>query len=636
VEPSGIFAQRALYRGTGGEMNQEQANREYRGQVDKRAGQMIEACVELERHRSLWTAHALLAGGGDAEELVEIFDKQLDQGLYWGAGAPLGSTEGGHLDAWRPRSGPFQIFPSIVLAHRWGEKIPAAARERLRRFFVQGAHERGNTENHWLMYYTGNLLAAELYADEPIFWNGLPPAAMRDEASRWILGTIERTARLGHHEYDSTGYHVEHVVPYMALADHAADPHMRRQAENQLTLLVADMALEYFHGTWAGGHSREGYRQNTWNKVGPVQGLHYLFFGDEEFEPLRHCQGFTVPAYTSDYRPPALLAEMALDRSEAYAVKKTKAPRSIYRHAEHKADPVRKYTYMSRSFALGSTQVGLPGTQAGPIDLVSWDMSWDSDELHTKIVCNHPYRGAERFSAFLCDLPQRIGRSVPGDKPYLQFPDRLFGASPYERLMQHEGTLVALYRIPADDESPYLNLFLPEQLAWHEQDGWLFAAGNGFYVGVRPIGPYRWLDIRESNNANIMVRQGDLINGWLLRLDGLTPGLVLEAVEADEAGDFADYCRRRTALPLDLNGWPVDGQVALESAGGARLEMQYDGPHKVDGEAIDYSAYPLYGAPGVEAPLGTGKVSFKKGDLEHEVDFGVDPDAPLAPMRVIG
>ena len=617
-------------------MNAEEREGAYRKAVDERAGRLLEACVELGRHRSLWTAHALLAQGGDPEELVEIFDRHLDQGLYWGAGAPTGSTDDSHLDGWRPRSGPFQIFPSIVLLHRWGDAVPAVARERLRRFFVQGAHERGNTENHWLMFYTGNLLAAEAFADEPVFWNGLPPAAMRDEASRWILGTIERTARLGHHEYDSTGYHVEHMVPYIALADHAADPHMREQATRQLSLLTADMALEYFRGTWAGGHSREGYRQNTWNKVGPVQGLHYLFFGDEDFEPQRHCQGFTVPAWAAAYRPPAVLAEMALDRSRAAAVKKTRAPRNIYRHAAEKARPVRKYTYMSPSFALGSTQVGLPGTQAGPIDLVSWDLSWDSEELHSKIVCNHPYRGAGRFSAFLCDLPQRAGRSIPADKPYLQFPDRLFGASPYERLMQHEGTLVALYRIPEDDESPYLNLFLPMQFAWSEEGGWLFAEGNGFYVGLRPIGAYRWLDIRESNNANIMVREGDLINGWLLRLDGLAPGVVVEAVEADEAGDFAAYRRRRSRLPLDLNGWPGEGRVAVESSGGARLEMHYDGPHTVDGSAIDYEAWPLYEAPGVEAPLGSGKARFAKGDLVHEVDFGVDPQAPLAPMRVIG
>ena len=77
---------------------------------------------------------------------------------------------------------------------------------------------------------------------------------MRDEASRWIGGMIERTAVNGHHEYDSTGYHTEHVSPYIALADHAADPHLRHQAKQVLSLLVADMALEYFHGAWAGGH----------------------------------------------------------------------------------------------------------------------------------------------------------------------------------------------------------------------------------------------------------------------------------------------------------------------------------------------------------------------------------------------
>ena len=75
-----------------------------------------------------------------------------------------------------------------------------------------------------------NLLAAERWADEPTFWNGLPPAAMHAEASRWILGMIDRTATIGHYAYDSTGYHNEHYIPYLALAEYARDPHVRRQA----------------------------------------------------------------------------------------------------------------------------------------------------------------------------------------------------------------------------------------------------------------------------------------------------------------------------------------------------------------------------------------------------------------------
>ena len=181
-----------------------------------------------------------------------------------------------------------------------------------------------------------------------------------------------------------------------------------------------------------------------------------------------------------------------------------------------------------------------------------------------------------------------------------------------------------------------MNIFLPKSLDWCERDGWLMADVGGFYLSLRPIGPYSWLEIREASNANIMVRQGNLIDGWLLRIDALQPGLVLEAVEAKEAGGFEAFCRRRASLHLDLNGWPQDGRVAVDSFGETHLEMHYNGPHLIDGVAIDYEAYPIYEAPGVEAPLGTGRMTFQQGDDRLELDFGVDGETPQLPMRVIG
>lgn len=594
---------------------------EYHAQVDARARQIVEYVAE-HQGESLWTAHALLALDRHHDRITDIIKKGLS-----------GRTTAPDV---RPAGGPFQVLPCMLLVSRWRDKLPDKAVAAVRDFFVEGVLERGNTENHWLMYYAGNLLAAEQWPDVKTFWNGLPPEAMRREATRWILGMIERTAVHGHHEYDSPQYHIEHLISMLGLADLARDAHLRRQTELVLSILVADMALEYFYGAWAGGHSREGYRQNTWTRTGAIPIIQYLYFGGEDFDPAAHVHGFGVYAAVAHYRPPRLFAEMAWDRSKPHIVKKTRAPRTICRHAEREAAPVRKYTYMSRSFALGSTQVGLPGAPAGPIDLVSWDLTWRGPNQQAKIVCNHPYRGAGRFSAFLAGLPQGIGRAIGSDKPYLQWPDRLFGASPYERMMQHEGAVIVLYRIPEDDETPFVNLFLPKSTAWVERDGWIMGDMGDFYVALRPVGPYDWQEIREANNANIMVTDADLINGWLLRIHTRNAGFILEAVEADEAKPFEDFCARRTACHLDLTRWPDDGVVAVDTLKGVRLEMAYDGPHRVDGVAIDYASWPLYEAPGVEAPLGTGKMVFRRGDDEVRLDFGIDPEKPLIPMRVIG
>ena len=599
-------------------MNQETYNK----QVSERADRVVQDWSKRDGG-GLWDLNAHLATGMDDAKVVEIVRESLsDQTDGWGG---------------RPAGGPFHVYPCGALIARWPDRLPEEALEIIRDFMMDGVLERGNTENHWLMFYVGNLLAAERWPDAKCMWNGLSAEANRAEATRWILGMIDRTAVNGHHEYDSPQYHVEHMVPMITLADHAADPHLRRQVEQVLSLYVADMALEYFYGAWAGGHSREGYRENTWRKSGAISALQYLYFGDEEFEPKHHVHGFCIPPATAAYRPPALFAEMAVDRSTAHAVKKTKAPRTIYRRVEHEARPVRKYTYMSPSFALGSSQLGLPGPGAGPIDLISWDLTWRGENQQATICCNHPYRSPERFSAFLVGYPQQIRRQIGSDKPYLQWPDRLFGASPYERMMQHEGTVIVLYKIPPDDEAPFINMFLPRTIAWLERDGWIMGdTGNGAYVAVYPIGPYEWTEIREEGAMRHLAANPDQIDGWLLRIPDVHGGLILEAREANDEESFEAFCARRAASRPDLSGWPGSDRVAVETLNGNRMEMYYDGVHRVDGTAIDYDAYPLYEAPGVDAPMGTGKMTFRRGDQEVRLDFGVDPAKPLMPIRVIG
>ncbi|MBT6149766.1 MAG: hypothetical protein HOH74_30280, partial [Gemmatimonadetes bacterium] len=452
---------------------------EYRAQVDDRITQVAQ--VMAHDARSTWDGHALLINGSDSSLLTPIIERSL------GHETPGPSP--------RVSSGTFEIISSMTMLLR-AQNPEAQATEHVRRIITQGVLHRDNTENHWLMHYTTLLLAAERWPEVERWGNGLSTPVVHAEASRWIFGMIERTARFGHHEYDSTIYHILHMVCMMALADHARDEAMRRQAENVLALFVADLALENFHGTWAGGHSREGDRQNTWTYPGSIAGLHYIYFGGE-FDPAIHCDSRLGPAISSRYRPPSILAQLANDRDQAHVVRKTRAPRTIFRHAKRDADPVRKYTYMSPSFALGSTQVGLPGPPAGPIDLVSWDLTWLGPRHEAKIVSNHPYRESGRMSAFLSETPQTIGPLVGRSKPHLLTDDRFCGASPYEQMLQHEGAIIILYRIPATDDCPFVNLYLPRSIDWTQQDGWIFGSQGDFHVGIMPLGPSSWIRLRD-------------------------------------------------------------------------------------------------------------------------------------------
>jgi hypothetical protein len=339
---------------------------------------------------TLFGAHALFALSTDAPETARCVEEIVTTRLGAQSASPFSVAQ----------MGCFDTFGAMFLLCRWQDQMTERTREHIKQVMTRGVHGRGNTENHWLIHYTAQLLAAEHYLDVDVWWNGLPRETFRDEANRWILGTIDRTVRIGHHEYDSTDYHGWHILPMIALADHAKDDTLRCRTRDMATLFIADMALEYFKGGWAGGHAREGYRENTWTTIGSSATLMYLYFGGPTFESP-HVNQAMGPALTAFYEPPEILSKIANDRSHTRVVRKTKAPRNIFRHVDRDAGPVRKTTYTSQSFALGTTQTRLPGAPAGPIDLVSWDLTWEGPKHEAKIVSCHPYVDPGRFSAFL-------------------------------------------------------------------------------------------------------------------------------------------------------------------------------------------------------------------------------------------
>tara|TARA_B100001250_G_scaffold181259_1_gene155947 strand:- start:5630 stop:7456 length:1827 start_codon:yes stop_codon:yes gene_type:complete len=596
-------------------------NTRYHEQVNERAKEILNACHRDGRATDLWSVHALMPHNPEPDIIVEIILTSL-----W---------RGSNADANKLLGGPFEILPAMLLLCRWENQLSKKAIGLLKEFMTLAHLERGNTENHWLMAYSGILLATERWPDENYQWSGLSSKAIAAEAKRWINGIINRTAIKGHHEYDSTGYHIEHMTAYIGLYEHTKDSSLRSNVEKMLTLLVADMALEFFYGAWAGGHSREGYRQNTWSQLGGILPLQYMYFGGIAFDRINHVHNFAIPAVVADYRPSPLFAEMAWDRKTAHVVKKTKAPRTIYRNAKTDATPIRKYTYMSNNFALGSTQTGLPGNKAGPIDLVSWDLTWNAPNHQGIIVCNHPYNSPDRFSSFLNGFPQHIGRSISSDKPYLQWPDRLFGASPYEQMLQSEGSIVVLYDLPEDDAHPFVNLFLPNKYSWLQRNGWLFANINSFFISLLPIGEYEWTTIREANNSNILVREGDLIDGWLLRLKTYRPGLILEAIEADKVKSYESFVEKRSYLSPSLEEWRQNKRLEVKTTTGQTLDITHGGQHLINGKPVDYN-YDLYEAPGVSAPLNKGIIQFQNKYHSVKLDFGIDSNQPLIPMRVIG
>ncbi len=196
----------------------------YREELESRGRVLLEHVARTPS--SLWGAQALLALGAERGRVDEVVRSSVPDSM-----------------------GAFGTLAAAWLACRWGDDLSDEAENLLKVTLTERVSHRGNTENHWLVHYAVTLVAAERWTDVDTWWNGLSREAIHAEAKRWILGTIDRTARLGHHEYDSPQYHTCHVLSMILLADHAGDAQVRHQAAQMATLFIADLTpqkLAYF------------------------------------------------------------------------------------------------------------------------------------------------------------------------------------------------------------------------------------------------------------------------------------------------------------------------------------------------------------------------------------------------------
>ena len=78
---------------------------------------------------------------------------------------------------------------------------PIPARQALRRSFKTYMPYRGDTENHWLLYYTSLYLMSQLWPDQDgdQWYTGKSSTENMSEAAGWIefLGQADHHARTG-------------------------------------------------------------------------------------------------------------------------------------------------------------------------------------------------------------------------------------------------------------------------------------------------------------------------------------------------------------------------------------------------------------------------------------------------------
>ncbi|WP_170287191.1 CARDB domain-containing protein [Paenibacillus faecis] len=480
---------------------------------------------------------------------------------------------------------------------KYGHLYPESLREKVKANMLAADYSNnGSTENHFLKFRTAGYLVAQTWPD----WS--QAQATKAFAERDIGEMLERFVKYGMKEYDSTTYWALYVECLLMLHDLADDPQMKQKAKMALDWMIANTAAEWVDGYWVSSTVRDYMGMSP--KLGAAgTTMAWLYLGGEERprllnNELNYPEGmYSVIAAVSSYRVPEWIRAAALERSEPYT--------NLESHDQYPSSKLnwphgyRKTTYIDEHYGVASQFDGY-GTLGWSDQLRRWFVRWKSEDAFSTFYVSHPKNGALQS-----------------------------GATPYEQVLQHGGTLLTVTHIPASDPKPYIAGPLPSGVIETVEDssGWIFAHEGNVLLAVKIIKPYSWAE--ESVGPLVIP---------VLRSEGLKNAVIVETAKPGdyaEAGDdsmtaderrTSELARFREAIKagtkVDAAGLEnANPAVVYHSLAGDTLSLTFNGERSVNGEPVDYSSWPLIDNPFMRQEVGSPIFTLMHDGETSEYDF---------------
>ena len=493
----------------------------------------------------------------------------------------------------------FDCHGNIDAYFRFGNRYPEELKKLVRQRMTQFDYtQNGSTENHKLMFKTAGYLTTVAFPD----WE--QASATREHCRATLYHMMDNMVRYGLKEFDSSTYGTFYITCMLSLYDHTDEPEMRTRAQMTLEWLLANFASEWLDGYFIASTLREyefavsprletSYSIIGWLLFGggPQPALEQHFKGKEI---IVNNEGFFAPlAALTSYRVPDIIGHIARDRAQAYV-----------NYESHDMNPTsqlnypwgfRKYTYLNQSYGLTSHW---DGTSLGwSAQMRRWKLTWKSDAPASTFFMTHPCY-------------------------YMGSGERLMGATSREQVMQHEGTLMALYKIESREPYPYIEGVVPVQAVREMREdpsGWIFFDAGSTLFAVRFAHPYEWQADRTFRG----------VPHRTLRCPQSHTALVVETALPEE------YPADGTRSPLDLFAADLLQHTALTyddtdvdytwatytTRKGDKLEMVFNRERRINGQPIDYEAWPLIANPWAEQSVGGRFLTLVYSDEARVYDF---------------
>ena len=502
-----------------------------------------------------WYAQALFATGR-TQDALETIDATLQ--------TPLDDHQGDVFVPWA-------MADTYV---RWQHLLPEATKTQFKdQLTGYAGYDAGKTENHRLMLATARYLAAETWPEAAF---GSDFRQQEPTGRNYLLKRMDRYVHRGTVEFDSPAYHAHYIGTMRSLADLAQDEELRRQAALTAEWLILENAGEWLDGHWLSASLRhKSYYDGQADFLAGDYLLWFYFGASVTPDFATEKAVFAVQAAASDARLPAGLTAAATDRSRPFVHRETDvwAGRHYY-----------GTTYLHDAYGLYSVMEDHKVEKAQSTQYHRWAVQWRSDEAKSTLYVKHPH-------------------AVTGEE----------GTTGYEQVMQHRGTLLAVYAIPPTHPKGFVRLRTPsgfEAVIDESRRGDLFLHYGSVLIAVRMSEPFAW-DLESDRHDHPARVLGVVVE---TAHPSAYPGSAMDQLLA-----FKQATRQRALAFSIADGTPTLGYTTGQDEA---LSITYNGPRQINGEPMDMSTWPLLENPWMRQTLGENRLVVTLDAHPVVYDFG--------------
>jgi hypothetical protein len=419
------------------------------------------------------------------------------------------------------------------------------------------------TENHSILFHACEILAGQLFPDQPFANTGQPGRWHKEKGERLALDWLRRRGTTGFSEWDSNCYFEEDLLALSHLTELAEHEQVWQLASVVMDKLFFTMAVNSFKGAFGSTHGRTYAPLIKGAHLESTSGISRLMWGMGGFN--RHILGTVSLACARQYELPPIVAAIAAH-----------LPEEMWNREHHPG--VDKVTYKTPDYMLCSAQDYNPGQKGYQQHI--WQATMGPDAV---VFVTHPPCASEEGS---------------------RRPNFWHGNAVLPRVAQWKEVLIAVHKLPADDWMGFTHAYFPlyafdEQAIKEGTDGrrWAFArkgegylaltAAQGFELVKRGPGAYR--ELRSYGRENV----------WVCHMG-----------RAALDGAFKSFQEQVLALEVELSGL----SARCATLRGERMAFGWEGLLLLNGQEQQITGFKHYENPYCVADLPAGQMDIQFGE----------------------